>query len=158
MATGQLVPRRQSRGVSSWSPRREMERAFEDFFRDFRELATLNPASLLQGVNVPSIDMYEEKDKFVVKAEVPGVDKDEIHISVVDHTLQLRGETKKEEAKEDRDYHYSERVYGAFFREIPLPSAVNTDQIRATFKNGVLTIEMPKSKEAAGKEIKIEAK
>jgi HSP20 family protein len=135
-----------------------MERVFDDFFRDFRDIAAINPSSLLQGVNFPSIDMYEEKDKFVVKAEVPGMDKEEIHISVVDHTLQLRGEVRKEEAKDERDYHYNERVYGTFFREIPLPSAVNTDQIRASFKNGVLTIEIPKSKEAGGKEIKIESK
>jgi HSP20 family protein len=159
MATRQLAPRRQSsRGVTSWSPRREMERIFEDFFRDFRELTTLNPSSILQGINFPSIDMYEEKDRFVVKVEVPGLEKEDIHISVVDHALQLRGEVKKEETKDDRDYHYNERAYGAFFREIPLPSAVNTDQIRATFKNGILTIEMPKSKESAGKEIKIESK
>jgi HSP20 family protein len=158
MATGQLAPRRQSRGVTSWSPRREMERIFEDFFRDFRELTTLNPSSLLQGINFPSIEMYEEKDRFVVKVEVPGLEKEDIHISVVDHTLQLRGEVKKEEAKENQDYLYNERVYGAFFREIPLPSAVNTGQIRATFKNGILTIEMPKSKGTAGKEIKIESK
>lgn len=65
---------------------------------------------------------------------------------------------KQEEEKEDRNYYYNERTYGSFSREIPLPSAVNQDQIRAHFKNGVLTVELPKSSEAMPKEIKIEAK
>lgn len=155
MALGQLIPRRQSqpRELRAWSPRREMEQVFEDFFRDFRDL-TETP---IQGV-FPSVDMYEEKDKIVVKAEAPGLEKDDIKVSVTDHVLQIRGEKKQEEEKEDRDYYYSERFYGVFSREVPLPSAVNPDQIKANFKNGVLTIEIPKSKEQAGKEIKIEAK
>lgn len=160
MATGQMVPRQRSRGVTNWTPRREMERMFEDLFRDFRDLATLSPRSLLEGVATafPKIDMYDEKEKVVVKVEAPGMEKEEIRISVSDHTLQLRGEVQSEGKEEDRDYYYNERFVGSFYREIPLPSAVNPDQIRAAFKNGVLTIEMPKSKEAAGKEIKIENK
>lgn len=142
--------RRSQQGVATWNPRREMERMFEDFFRGFRDL----PSVL--GEVFPSVDMYEEKDRYIVKAEVPGVDKESIHISVTDHTLHLRGEATKEETAEDGDYLYSERFYGAFSRDIPLPAAVNQDQIRATFKNGVLTIEIPKAKEAMGKEIKIE--
>lgn len=161
MAFGQLAPRRRSRAVTGWTPRTEVERVFDDFFRDFQDMTrglTAWPSSSMVA-GAPSIDMYEEKDKYVVKAEVPGYEKDDIHISITDNTLQLKGEMKPQEAeKEDRNYYYNERVYGNFSREIPLPSAVNQDQIRANFKNGILTIEMPKSKEAAAKEIKIESK
>lgn len=150
---GQLIPRLRSRELRTWSPRREMERVFEDFFRDFRDLTE----APIQGV-FPSIDLYEEKERYVVKAEAPGLEKEDLHISVTDNTLQIRGEVKREEKKEERNYYYNERYYGAFSRDVLLPSAVNPDQIRASFKNGVLTIEMPKSKEQAGKEIKIEAK
>jgi HSP20 family protein len=161
MAFGQLAPRRRSRALGAWSPRREIDRIFDDFFRDFRDLTqgmTAWPSRTLMAGTGPAVDMYEEKEKYVVKAEVPGFEKDDIHISITDSTLQLRGEVKQEEEKEDRNYYYSERSYESFTRDIPLPSAVNQDQIKANFKNGILTIEMPKSKEAVGKEIKIEAK
>lgn len=161
MAFGQLVPRRRSRAVGAWSPRREIDRIFDDFFRDFRDLTqglTAWPSRTLMTGTLPAIDLYEEKDKYVVKADVPGFEKDDIHISITDNTLQLRGEIKKEEEKEGRNYYYSERAYESFSRDIPLPSAVNQDQIKAHFKNGILTIEMPKSKETMAKEIKIESK
>jgi HSP20 family protein len=151
---GELVPRRRPRGLAAWSPRREIERIFEDFFRDF---PALTPRSFFEP-SFPSIDMYEEKDRYIVKAEVPGLEKEDIHVSVTDNTLQLRGESRKEEKAEARDYYYNERYYGSFSRDISLPSAVKQDQIRATFKNGILTVEMPKSMEAVGKEIKIETK
>lgn len=159
MAIGQQVmPRRRQRGVSQWSPRIEMQRIFEDFFRDFRDLASWTPQSMLAlTTSFPTVEMAEEKDKFVVKVETPGLEKDDIHISLTDNTLHLRGEVRQEEEKEDRNYLYSERFYGAFSRDIPLPSAVNQDQIRATVKNGVLTIELPKVKEAMPKEIKVES-
>jgi len=135
-----------------------MERIFDDFFRDFRELAAWNPQSMLSLTSAfPTVEMYEEKEKFVVKVDTPGLEKEDIRISITDHTLQLRGEIRQEEEREERNYIYSERVYGAFSRDIPLPSAVNADQVRATVKNGVLTIELPKSKEAMPKEIKVES-
>lgn len=161
MATGQQVaPRQQqrSRAVSQWSPRTEMERIFQDFFRDFRDLASWNPRSMLSLASAfPTVEMVEEKDKYIVKVDTPGMEKEDIRISIADNTLQLRGEVRQEEEREDRNFIYSERVYGAFSRDIPLPSAVNADQVRATVKNGVLTIELPKSKEAMPKEIKVES-
>jgi len=159
MAFGQLLPRRRSRVTDVVNPRREMEKIFDHFFKNFRDLTDWEPQSLFRGATFPSIDMYEEKDRYVVKAEVPGFEKENIKISMTDQTLQLRGEIKQEEEKEERNYHYyNERYYGSFVREIPLPSAVNADRIRAAFKNGILTVELPKSKEALPKEIKIEEK
>lgn len=162
MATGQqqqVMPRQRSRALRQWSPRNEMERIFQDFFRDFRDLASWSPQSVLGlASGFPTVEMYEEKDKFVVKVDTPGLEKEDIRISITDSTLQLRGEIRQqEEEREDRNYIYSERVYGSFSRDILLPSAVNADQIRATMKNGVLTIDLPKSKEAMPKEIKVES-
>jgi len=160
MANQQVATRQpqRQRAVGRWSPRTEMERIFDDFFRDFRELAAWNPQSMLSLTSAfPTVEMYEEKEKFVVKVDTPGLEKEDIRISITDHTLQLRGEIRQEEEREERNYIYSERVYGAFSRDIPLPSAVNADQVRATVKNGVLTIELPKSKEAMPKEIKVES-
>lgn len=158
MAFGQLLPRRRSRVPNTISPRREMERMFENFFKGFRDLSSWESRFPFGAATFPSIDMYDEQDRYVVKAEVPGFEKDDIHISFTDHTLQLRGEVNQEEEKEERDYYYNERYYGSFSREIPLPSAVDHDQIRASFKNGVLTIELPKSKESLPREIRIESK
>jgi HSP20 family protein len=158
MAFGQLLPRRRSRLPNVVNPGREMERMFEDFFKGFRDLSSLDARSPFAGGTFPSIDMYEEKDRYVVKAEVPGFEKENIHIALIDNMLQLKGEIKQEEEKEERDYYYHERYDGSFSREIPLPSAVSKDQIRARFKNGILTIELPKSKESMPKEIQIETK
>lgn len=159
-AQQQVAPRQQqrSRAVSQWSPRNEMERIFQDFFRDFRDLAAWNPQSIAALTSAfPTIEMYEEKDKYVVKVDAPGVEREDIRISITDHTLHLRGEVRQEEEREDRNYLYSERIYGTFSRDIPLPAAVNQDQIKATVKNGVLSIELPKAKEAMPKEIKVES-
>ena len=160
MATAQqqVMPKQRSGGaVNQRSQRNEVGRIFQDFFRDFRNLASWNPQSILESASpFPKVEMSEEKEKYVVKVETPGVEREDIRISITDHTLHLRGEVRQEEEREDRDYVYSERIYGSFSRDIPLPSAVNADEIRATIKNGILTIEMPKSKEAMPKEIKVE--
>jgi HSP20 family protein len=133
-----------------------MERMMEDFFRE--GFPPFGRSFLPGWRSFPSIDMYEEKDRYIVKAEVPGVEKDDVHVSVTDNVLLIRGETKKEESAREQDYYYSERYVGSFSRSIPLPSTVKADQIKATFKNGVLTLEIPKAKEALEKEIKIEVK
>ncbi len=160
MATGQqqVMPRQRSRAVSQWSPRNEVQRIFDDFFRDFRDLASWSPQSVLGlTAGFPAVEMIEEKDKYMVKIDAPGLEKDDIRISITDNTLHVRGEVRQEEEREDRSYIYNERFYGAFSRDIPLPSAVNSDQVRAMVKNGVLTIDLPKSKEAMPKEIKVES-
>ena len=104
----------------------------------------------------PALDVYEEKDQIVVKAELPGLTKDDIQISISDNILTIKGEKKKEEEDTGKDYYRSERVfYGAFFRAVPPPAEINPEKIHATFKNGVLEIRLPKSEEAKKKEIKV---
>jgi HSP20 family protein len=101
------------------------------------------------------IDVYEEKDEIVAKAELPGIAKDEIDVNVTDHTLTIRGEKKKDEEVRDENYRYAERSYGAFIRTIELPTDVQTEKAKASFKDGILEIRLPKTEEAKRKEITV---
>jgi HSP20 family protein len=101
------------------------------------------------------MDLYEDQNEIVVKAELPGMTKDDIQILLNDNILTLRGEKKKEEEDQGKDYYRSERVYGAFVRSLALPAEINQDKVRATFRNGVLEIRLPKSEQAKKKEIKV---
>jgi HSP20 family protein len=103
----------------------------------------------------PALDVYEDKDRIVVKAELPGMTKDDIQISISDNVLTIRGEKKREEEDTGKDYYRSERAYGAFIRSLALPTEINPDRVEAMFKNGVLEIRLPKSEAAKKKEIKI---
>ena len=87
------------------------------------------PGSSLE-MREPALDVYEEKDQIVVKAELPGMTKDDIQISISDNILTIKGEKKKEEEDTGKDYYRSERVYGAFFRAVPLPAEINPEKSR----------------------------
>jgi len=100
---------------------------------------------------IPALDVYEEKDDVVVKAELPGMSKEDIDLALKGSTLTLRGEKNKEEELKEEDYFFSERSYGAFARNIDLPAEVKTDQVKATFKDGILQIRLPKTEEAKRK-------
>ena len=104
----------------------------------------------------PKVDMYEETDRVVVKAELPGVDKKDIKISIDNELLTVKGEFKKEEKVKNEDYHYSERSFGSFARHLRLPSKVDEGKVKASFKDGILEISMPISKKAKEKAINVE--
>jgi HSP20 family protein len=137
----------------------EIERMFEDFpfFRipRFRELEAFRFPRELRP-QVPSLDMYEEKSDVVVKAEMPGMSKDDIDIVLSDSTLTLKGEKKKEEEVKEKDYYRCERQYGSFLRSVKLPSEVKAEGVRATFKDGVLEVRLPKSEQAKKKEVRVQ--
>ena len=99
------------------------------------------------GVEAPALDLYEDKDALVVKAEIPGLSKDEIDVSVTGNMLTIKGAKKKEEEVKEKDYYRCERIFGSFFRTLELPADVKTSEVKATFKNGVLEIRMPKAEE-----------
>jgi HSP20 family protein len=137
-------------------PRRfsEIEKMFEDWFENFwsRPVARLwrpdfwrlRPAFF----EAPALDVYDEKDDLIVKAEIPGLTKDEIDISLEENILTIKGEKKKEEEVKEDDYYRCERTFGAFSRSIELPMNVKPDKVNASFKNGVLEIRLPKAEEA----------
>lgn len=140
-----------------WEPSRsvsdiqsEMNRLFDSFFG--RPLA----AATAERVWMPLVDVYETKDDLVVTFELPGVREKEVGVSITGDVLTIRGERRFErDAKED-SLHRLERVYGKFERSIPLPVPVQTDKVKATYRDGVLEIRLPKVEEVKPKQIKIE--
>jgi HSP20 family protein len=137
--------------IARWE--QQMERRFADLFSGRITRLWDNDDS---EVAEPALDLYEDGNEVVVKAEMPGMTKDDIKISFADNVLTIRGEKKQEDEDRGKDYYRSERVYGAFMRRVVLPTEVNAEKARALFKNGVLEIRMPKSESAKKKEIKVD--
>jgi HSP20 family protein len=136
----------------------EMERRFEDLFRrPFSLLPSWMPRLRMPEIEEvsPSIDIFTEGDNVVVKAELPGMKKEDIDVSLTEDTITISGEKKKEEKIEKKDYYSCERSYGSFKRSFSLPSEVQTEKASAKFKNGVLEIRIPKTEEAKKKEKKV---
>jgi len=107
---------------------------------------------------MPAVDVFEKEDRFVVKAELPGMKEDDIDVSVVGDTLSIKGEKKTETETKDEDYYRCERSYGSFYRSIPIPSNVDADKIEASFEDGVLEVALPKSAKVKPKKIAVSAK
>jgi HSP20 family protein len=103
----------------------------------------------------PSVDISEGKDEFVVKVELPGVSRNDVKITLQENVLTISGEKKHESESRDRNYHRVERSYGSFSRSFRMPSLVKGDKIDAHYKDGILTINLPKAEEAKSKEIEI---
>lgn len=107
------------------------------------------------GVVTPDVDIFEDGNDVVVKAEMPGMKKENIEVNLTDDMITVSGEKKKEEKVEKKDYYRVERSYGSFTRSFKLPKDVESDKAKATFKDGVLEIRVPKTAEAISKEKKI---
>lgn len=147
-----------------WRPRTEVD-PFRDLLGIQDEINRLfdfslgrrpfERSGLLEGAWAPALDMYEDEDKVFVKAELPGMTDKDIDVSILDNTLTIKGEKKKEEEKKEESYHRVERMYGAFQRSVVLPTHVDPNKVKASFKNGVLEIEMPKKEEAKPKQVKV---
>jgi len=138
---------------------RWFDRMVEDFWRrPFPSLLRPErwwPAEAGMMVRMPAVDVYEEKDGVVIKAEIPGLSKEDINVQVSDSSVTIKGEKKREEEVKEEDYCCCERSYGAFARTIELPSEVKADQVKASFKNGVLEIRLPKTEEAKKKAVTV---
>ncbi|GIW44319.1 MAG: heat-shock protein Hsp20 [Candidatus Binatia bacterium] len=139
------------------------ERFVERFFSDFPRLPwpriewpeVWRPLREFE-LKVPAVDVYEEGDDLVVKAELPGLTKDQIDISLTDKTLTIKGEKQRSEEVKEKDYYRSERTFGSFTRTITLPVEVKADAATATLKDGVLEIRLPKTEEPGKRPRKIE--
>ncbi len=103
----------------------------------------------------PAIDIADSENEIVVKAEVPGCKAEDIDISVYGNTLTISGEKKAEEEKKEKGYYHLERSYGSFRRELRLPGDVDPDKVEASYKNGVLTIALPKSEKEKAVKVKV---
>jgi HSP20 family protein len=132
------------------SLRREMDRLFEDFFERG------SPRSGELSGWAPSVEIADTKDAVVVKAQVPGISKDNLQVHVTDDSLTLKGEMKEEDKQEEKNYSRREFRYGAFARTVALPTAVQADKATAHLKDGILEITVPKSDKAKVKQIAIQ--
>ena len=132
------------------SLRSEIDRLFDV------PLDELARASHLLTGSAPAVDIYEDKDSFVVKAELPGMKKEDIEVTLHDGSLSISGERKGEEKWEDAEVHRSERFFGRFQRTMALPTPVNSSGIKAQYRDGVLTVTLPKAEEAKPKQIDVQ--
>jgi len=131
--------------------RREIDRIFEDPF------SLLAPSTSFFEGWTPAVDIFEDKDKYIVKAELPGMRKEDIDVSLDGNTLIISGERKQEEEKREGENYRSERFFGRFQRSVTLPTDVQGGKIEASYKDGVLTVTLPKSEEAKPKQIPVKA-
>jgi HSP20 family protein len=143
------------RPLSDWGRwEQEMGRRFDDLLE--RRWNPLRPKWWPGSESGPPVDLYEEDDEIVARIELPGMDKNDIELSLTDQALSIRGEKKKQrEIKEEYCYR-SEFSYGAFTRVIDLPHEVQADKVRASFDRGVLEVRLPKSETARKRSTKIE--
>jgi HSP20 family protein len=142
------------RTLAPWSGnlRRDLERFFDRFTDPIWE-----PFETMAGDWAPKLDVSETKDAMIVKADIPGVDPEEIEIRLTGDLLTLKGEREKETAEKEECYHRVERTYGAFLRSVRLPMAVDGSKVTATFKNGVLVLTLPKALASKGTMIPVKA-
>lgn len=131
---------------------RSISRMFDNFFRgglrQDEELAAWTPA----------LDILEDDDAYLVKVELPGVSKEHVQVVTRDNTLTIRGEKKEQQEFKGVNHHRIERAYGSFQRSFTLPTNVKSDKIEATFKDGILSINLPKAEEANAKMIEVKIK
>jgi HSP20 family protein len=141
--------------LGKWEPfrdmlnlRADMDKIFKSFFSGFPEER--------EGYWAPIIDIEEDKDNIIVKVEIPGMKKDDMKVAVHGKILSVSGERKQESEVRDKTYHRIERAYGKFSRAITLPSEVDADKIKASYKDGLLRINLPKLESVKPRQIDVE--
>ena len=103
----------------------------------------------------PALDVHEDKDGYTIRVELPGMKREDIEVSIQDNALIISGERKSEPTKEDVEVHRQERYFGKFSRALTLPTAVAGDKVKANYKDGILTVTLPKAEEAKPKQITV---
>ena len=144
--------------IVRWEPFRDLLATQRDFDRLFKEAFSPFSGETEQSTRAwaPPVDIYETDNNIVLKAELPGIDPKDLEIRVEDNTLYLKGERKFEKEVKEEDYHRVERSYGAFSRSFSLPSSIDADKVKAEYKDGLLTLTLPKREVVKPKTIKID--
>lgn len=132
-----------------WNPFREVDRDMINFMEN-------TPFGFFGKSTAPKVDVYENDDKIVVKAEIPGVSKEDLNIYVNENSIRLSGQTKKEKDFRDENAYHSERYFGSFSRTVPLPVEVKSEMATASYKDGILSISVPKAEPNKNKGRKID--
>jgi HSP20 family protein len=154
-----LIPLR-PRETGWWEPFRDLERIQDEMNKlfDFSLAKSSGKNAAPDRVWNPAVDIYETKDNVIVKADLPGMEKEEIHVSVQGDTLLIKGEKKEEKEYQEEDFMRTERSCGSFYRALVLPESVDADKVKAVYKNGVLELTLPKKEEVKPKQISIDVK
>lgn len=140
----------------------EMERAFDRFFGHGRpslkrwgDFSALDNFFEVQGVRMPSLDVLDRETEVLVRAEIPGIDKKDIKVSLADNVLTIKGESSKEEREEKGDYYRNEISSASFARSIPVPTNVDVTKTIANLKDGILEIKLPKAESSKRRNITV---
>ena len=149
-----------------WNPARELAAWPSDLFGIQREMNKMFDGVFRSTGDedysfsswTPAVDIAEHDDEYLVKVELPGVNKDEVKLTLENNILTIRGEKKQEMETKKENYHRVERSYGSFQRSFTLPAAVKSDKIDASYKDGILTVSLPKAEEAKPKQIEVKVK
>ncbi len=153
--------------LKKWEPlrdlasfQREMQRDMDDFFRRiFGNMTSMTPSALFRREArgwYPAIDCFVKNNQFMVHADLPGVDPKDVEISITGNMLTIKGERKAEYDEKKEGYLFHEASYGTFERTFELPEGVDTDKVRATYRNGILELKMPAKAEILPKKVKVE--
>ncbi len=142
--------------LARWDPFTELRRMREDLDRFFGAGPSTSLATWMGETVAPPIDVYEQDNNIMVKANLPGLRKEDINITATDDSISLSGESRREEEAKEGGFYRRERQMGKFFRTIPMPAEINPDQVKASFKDGVLEISAPKAAEEKAKEKKVQ--
>ncbi len=140
--------------INRWDPFREvvaLQNRVNSLFREMNE----GDSPLTTASFVPAVDIYEDANKVVLKLEVPGMQEKDLDIRVENNTLTVKGERKFEKDEKEENFHRIERRYGTFYRAFTLPSTVDTEHINASYKDGILKLDLSKKAEAQPKQIKV---
>jgi HSP20 family protein len=155
MALIRWNPTRELSGVPTdlWNIQRNVHRLFDDFLR-----GGIQDDGSKVSLWTPAVDISEHDNEYRVRVELPGISKDDVKITIESNILTIRGEKKLERDVKEEDMHRMERVYGSFQRSFTLPTVVKENEINAVYKDGILTISLPKAEEAKPKQIEVKVK
>ena len=144
-----LVPRTDD-FLSLFPETRALDRFFEGFW----------PSDLFAGERewAPAFDVAENENEYVIKGEIPGIDSKDLDISLLDGVLTIKGEKKKEREDKEANYHRVERRYGSFYRSFQVPDDVKTEELDASYKDGIITLTLPKTEKKAARKIEVKDK
>jgi len=141
-----------------WDPWREMEGLVDRYARTLGRPRTAGHEAMATGEWAPAVDVSETEKEFLIKADIPEVKKEDVKVTVNEDILVIQGERKQEKEEKGKKFHKIERSYGSFVRSFTLPDNVAEDKIAAEFKEGVLSLHLPKTEKPKAKGMEIEVK
>lgn len=143
--------------IVKYDPFRELRNLQDEMTRLFVGVSPrgLDREEMAGGSWIPSVDIFEDKDRLVLEADLPGMNREDFDISVENNVITLRGERKFEKKVDGDNYHRVERAYGSFSRSFTLPQSVTADGAAAEFENGILRVSLPKREETKARKIEV---